>query len=286
MMEPIIITHIFDSPLNKVWDALTKEEALKKWYFNVENYVFEENNSFTFYEDCNAKKYLHRCTFLQIIPHKLIETTWSHPSHSKGESKLKWELSEIGTKTEVVLTHTGVENFADAGPDFSVENFRMGWESIVKNNLRNYLNGIEKLSFEIKINCPKNVVWDKLWNKENYKRWTNAFCEGSYYEGDLAQGNRVHLLTPSGEGMYSNILFLKEEKMLIFQHIGEIKNKLELPLDDSSKKWTGCNEAYYLEGEEDETTVRVELDCVPEYIGFMSKTFPLALQELKKISES
>ncbi len=285
-MEPIIVSQTLDAPLEKVWNALCKEAELKKWYFPVENYIFEIGKEFTFYESADSKDYLHRCKFLNIIPNQLIEHTWEHPSHSKGSSVVKWELASIGDKTKVTLTHTGVENFADAGPAFSKANFEQGWNAIVKTMLRNYLYGIEKLVFETEINAPASKVWQKLWDKNDYTVWTSPFCEGSYYEGDIKQGSRIHFLSPSGEGMYSDVAYMKENETVVIQHIGIVKDKKELPIDAETEKWTGCFEIYNLKENNGKTTVKAEVDSVEKHSDYMKKVFPAALAKLKEISES
>lgn len=285
-MEPIIVNFTFDTPLDKVWDALSKEDELKKWYFQVENYVFEVGKEFTFYESADSKSYLHRCRFLSIVPNKLIEYTWEHPSHSKGISVVKWELAAEGEKTKLTLTHTGIENFADAGPDFSKANFEMGWNAIVTNMLRNYLYGIEKLEFTVEINAAPEKVWQKLWDRESYKAWTNVFCEGSYYDGELKQGNRVHFLTPSGEGMFTDIAFLKENELMVLKHIGVVKDFKEQPMAEETKQWSGCFETYRLSQANGKTIVKAEVDCMAKYVAYMNTTFVLALEELKKLAEN
>lgn len=286
-METVTVTHTFDSPLDTVWNALSDGNELKKWYFPVQNYVFEIGKEFTFYESDSSHNFLHQCQFLNIIPQQLIEYSWAHPNQSKGSSVVKWELQdEGGTKTKLTLTHTGVENFADAGPDFSKANYEMGWNAIVKTTLRNYLYGIKKLVFEIDINATKEKVWAALWEKESYTAWTKPFCEGSYYEGELALGNRVHLLSPSGEGMYSDIAFFKENELMVFKHIGMLKEKKELPLDAETEKWTGSFESYMLKETNGTTELKVEVDTIGSYVDWMNNVFPLALSVLKKIAEN
>ena len=44
-------------------------------------------------------------------------------------------------------------------------------------------------------------------------------------------------------------------------------------------------EVYKLKEKEGKTTITAEIDCMSEYINYMNEKFPLALQELKKISE-
>jgi uncharacterized protein YndB with AHSA1/START domain len=285
-MEPIIIHYTFDAPLEKVWNALSDEAALKKWYFQVENYKFEVGNEFTFYESPDTRQYLHRARFLNIIPNKLIEYTWEHPSHSKGSSVVKWEIAADGDKTNLTLTHTGTETFADAGKDFTRANYEMGWNSIVGNTLRNYLYNIAKLEFTLEINATPEKVWQQLWGKESYKKWTNPFCEGSYYEGEIKQGNRIHFLTPSGEGMYANVYFLKENKFCVLRHIGMLHDFKELPVDAETEKWTGCFETYKLAANNGKTILTAEVDSLEQYADHMNTKFPLALQELKRISEN
>ena len=285
-MKPIIISQLFDSSIADVWNALSNKNALKTWYFPVQDFSFEVGKIFSFYESDHSQNFLHQCEFLRIEPQRIIEYTWTYPEHSNGSTILKWELFPEGTKTKVQITHSGVENFGDAGPDFSRTNFEMGWNAILKIKLRNYLYGIKKLVFEINIEASREKVWKTLWDKESYRLWAKPFTEGTYYEGELIQGNRVHLLSPSGEGMYSDVEILKENELLIFKHIGMLKDKKELPLDAETERWTGCFESYRLKETDGATQLIVEVDTIENYVDWMNKSFPLALQELKKISEA
>lgn len=285
-MEPIVVTQLLDVPAVKVWNALSLEAELKKWYFQVQDYVFEEGKTFTFYESEQSHLFFHKCQFLTIIPFKLIEYTWTHPSHSKGSSVVRWEIESQNDKTLVRLTHTGVENFADAGADFSKENFEMGWKAIVETTLRNFVYGIEKLVFTIEIKSTPERLWQKLWHNGNYTLWTEPFCEGSYFTGELKAGERVHFLAPSGKGMYSDIVFFKENELVVFNHIGMVKDMKELPLDSETEKWTGCFESYKLNPKGDVTCLEVEVDAILSYADFMKTAFPLALQRLKEIAET
>jgi len=286
MINPIVVTHVFDCQPEKVWNALSQEDELRKWYFPVQDYLFETGKEFFFYESEESQHYLHRCRFLTIIPGQMIEYAWSHPEQSKGSSVVKWVLGKEGEKTRVTLSHSGVENFSDAGEAFSRANYEMGWNAIVKNMLRNHLYGIRKLVFDIEIQAPASKVWQMLWEGENYTRWTEPFCPGTYIEGELKQGERVHLLSPSGEGMYSDIAFYRKNELLIFQHIGMLKDKMEIPLNDKTERWTGSFESYRLTEKDGKTHLRVEVDAIEDYYDYMKNTFPLALNRLREISET
>lgn len=286
MNNPIIFTERFDTTPDQIWQALTNVEAMKKWYFDVQDFVAVEGNDFYFYESGETREFLHRCKITRIEPPIVFAHTWSYPDHSKGSSLVTWEIMPEDDKTLVRITHDGVENFADGGTAFLRENFAAGWEAIMKNLLRNYLYHIQKLVFNIEIKAEASLVWKLLWNPESYTEWTSPFCEGSYYKGELAKGERVQFLVPLGEGMYSDIEFVKENELMILKHIGYMSDFKEIPLDEETRKWTGAFEIYRLKQDDDMTRLTVEVDTLPEYMEHMNEKFPLSLQKLKAMAEN
>jgi uncharacterized protein YndB with AHSA1/START domain len=146
---------------------------------------------------------------------------------------------------------------------------------------------MKTLQFTISINAPAAKVWHALWDLENYKVWTKTFIEGSYYKTDsFTEGSKIHLLTPKGDGMYSILDKVLPNECLAFRHIGSLKNFEELPLDSETEQWTNAMETYTLKGNGNSTQVTVNVDTFESYIDFMNKTFPVALNELKRIAES
>ena len=97
---------------------------------------------------------------------------------------------------------------------------------------------MKKLEFTIDINAPAEKVWYSLWDEENYKNWTNAFCEGSYVVTDYKEGSKAHFLSPSGEGMFSSVSINKPFEIMSFNHIGILKNFEEQPIDDETVRRT------------------------------------------------
>jgi hypothetical protein len=143
------------------------------------------------------------------------------------------------------------------------------------------------LNYTININATPEKVWKSLWDSENYKKWTKPFTEGSYYQTDnFSQGNKIHFLSPNGDGMYSTIDSMKENEYMAFKHWGEIKNFKEMPITDETKSWSGSMETYTLNKTANGTEVIVTADASEQYADFMNKAFPAALQEVKKISET
>lgn len=145
---------------------------------------------------------------------------------------------------------------------------------------------MKKLEFTISIKAPKEKVWYSLWDDENYENWTTAFCEGSYAISSWEEGSKIHFLSPSGGGMYSKISENKPFESMVFAHIGNIDNLKELPLDDETKQWTGCEERYTLTEKNEVTTLMVSVDALEQYIDFFKGTFPKALENIKAIAEN
>lgn len=148
------------------------------------------------------------------------------------------------------------------------------------------MGDIKRLIFEKEIKASAEHVWHCLWSQTTYKDWTSTFCEGSYYRGEMKKGSRIHFLSPEGLGMYSEIENFIENELLSIKHIGEMKDNQEMPLDSESSKWTGCYEIYRLNENYGITQIVVEVDVVNDFVDYMNKTFPLALERLKQICES
>ena len=268
----------------KVWQALTDKSQMKEWYFDIPDFELKTGAVFNFYEPGEAKQYHHRCRILEIVPEKKFSHTWTHPSHSKGESVVTWLLNHENGVTEVTLQHEGTENFADAGEAFAPENYQMGWNGFMA-ILKNYVYGIRKHTYKTEINAPAEKVWNILLNDDTYRQWTTFFCEGSYYKGELKQGGRIHFLTPDGRGMYSDIIFHTPPYNILFQHIGELNDFKEQPLDEATEKWTGCFENYIITENEGKTTLTAEVDLSPEHAVSFDVVFPKGLAKIKELAE-
>ncbi len=140
--------------------------------------------------------------------------------------------------------------------------------------------------FSIEIATEPNKVWHVLWNQQFYAQWTTPFGEGSFALSDWREGSRIHFLSPSGDGMYSQIKTLVVNQNMFFTHIGYLKNFEEQPLDDETKQWNDARENYTLTPHENGTTLTVDMDLMEKYVSFFEKTFPEGLQLVKKLSES
>ena len=144
---------------------------------------------------------------------------------------------------------------------------------------------MKNLSFEIEINATAEKVWDAMWTEENYRKWTSAFCEGSYAKSSWKQGERIHFLDSNGNGMFSEITTLVPNKKMFFTHLGNIKNLEEQPIDEATKAWSGAQENYTVISNGVTSKVIVTMDIVEEYANFFSESFPKGLATIKEIAE-
>ena len=144
---------------------------------------------------------------------------------------------------------------------------------------------METLEFKIRIKAHAEKVWSVLWDDETYKKWTQAFCEGSYAISDWNEGDKIHFMSPNGEGMNSIIDKKIPNEYMAFKHLGEIKDFKELPIDEETKEWSGAMETYRLTPDDEFTDLVAQVDVVEKYIDYFKEAFPKGLEKVKELSE-
>jgi len=150
----------------------------------------------------------------------------------------------------------------------------------------NNTSALKRISFSTTINAPKEKVWNVLWNDETYKAWTSVFSEGSCAVSDWNEGSKVLFLDGKGSGMYSTIAKKVPNEFMSFRHIGEVKDGVEQPVDEKTQSWSGGTENYTLKETNGVTELTIDLDMVAEMMDYFNKTFPAALEQVKKLSEA
>lgn len=144
---------------------------------------------------------------------------------------------------------------------------------------------MKTLNFTTKINAPKEKVWNILWDDANYRKWTKVFMEGSYAVSDWKEGSKVLFLSPEGEGMFSRIEKKIPNELMSFKHLGVVKDKMEQPETEETKKWSGAMENYSLKEKDGITELTVDLDTIEDHEKYFSETFPKALDAVKDLAE-
>lgn len=135
----VVIERVLDRPVEKVWKAITDREQMKKWYFDLDGFRPEKGFHFKFSgQGHTGEQYMHLCTITEIIPQKKLQYSWEYEGHP-GHSLVTFELSEMGDKTKLNLTHEGLETFPQDNTDFARKSFREGWSELTGKLLPEFL---------------------------------------------------------------------------------------------------------------------------------------------------
>lgn len=124
-----------------VWKAITDKKEMKKWYFDLEEFIPEVGFEFSFRGGTEERKYLHNCRITEVIYGKKLCHTWSYEG-IPGETTLCFEIITVNEGlTKLKLSHSGFETFPADNPDLAPKNFDEGWTYILGTSLKNYLEG-------------------------------------------------------------------------------------------------------------------------------------------------
>lgn len=137
--EPFVIEQTYNSPITKVWEALTDNEKLKHWYFQLDDFKPEVGFKFRFSGTDKGVTFWHQCVIQEVIPFKKLSYTWRYEEYP-GDSLVSIELFDEGdSKTRLRLTHSGLETFPQDNPSFARESFAKGWTYITGTSLKGFL---------------------------------------------------------------------------------------------------------------------------------------------------
>ncbi|MEI9918140.1 MAG: SRPBCC domain-containing protein [Bacteroidota bacterium] len=137
MSTPVVVEKVINAPVSRVWKAITSHEEMQKWYFKMPAFEPKKGFEFTFLGSSKGQTFTHLCTITEVIENKKLQHTWSFKEY-EGMSVVTWELTDMGGKTKVTLTHTGLETFGNE-PALAPKNFEAGWTAIVGTNLPKFL---------------------------------------------------------------------------------------------------------------------------------------------------
>jgi uncharacterized protein YndB with AHSA1/START domain len=135
--DPVIVECIYLAPVKKVWEALTDNDKMRKWYFDISAFKPELGFEFQFEGGSKDQTYVHLCKITEIIPEEKLQYSWRYAGYH-GNSLVTFELFPEGEKTRIKLTHEGLETFPEEH-DFSKESFTNGWNHIIGKSLKDFV---------------------------------------------------------------------------------------------------------------------------------------------------
>jgi uncharacterized protein YndB with AHSA1/START domain len=136
---PVIIERLLDASSDRVWEAITNNTQMKKWYFDLAEFKPEVGFEFTFNGGPPGRVFVHLCRITEVIPGKKLKHSWKYKGY-EGNSSVTFELFPAGNKTRIKLTHEGLETFPiTEHNDFAKENFMQGWTDIIGRSLKEFV---------------------------------------------------------------------------------------------------------------------------------------------------
>lgn len=140
--SPIRIERILNAPVALVWEAITVNEKMKQWYFDLAEFIPVLGFEFQFYGQTeDGTRYLHLCEITEVVLFEKLKHSWRYDGYA-GISYVSFELAGVGHTTHLTLTHSGLESFPEDNPDFARANFEAGWTEIIGRGLNAYVENI------------------------------------------------------------------------------------------------------------------------------------------------
>lgn len=148
------------------------------------------------------------------------------------------------------------------------------------------MTSLKRIQFTTTISAPVAVVWHHVTSPESYKRWASVFMEGSYFDGAWEKGSKIRFLSPSGDGMISEIADNRKNEFISIRHLGFIANGVEDTTSEAIRAWAPAYENYTFLSVPEGTKMIVDQDVAAEWEEHLSQAWPKALVLLKELSES
>lgn len=136
--QPIVVEQACNASPERVWQALTDVNQMRKWYFDISEFKAEPGFEFSFYgEGSKGEQYKHVCKVIEVVFGKKLSYSWQYEG-LEGSSTVTFELRPVGKKTSVKLTHRGLHTFPHH-PDFSRDSFGAGWSELIGKLLKDFV---------------------------------------------------------------------------------------------------------------------------------------------------
>ena len=138
---------IIDAPAQKVWEALTRPEIIKKYFFGTDTVTdWKVGGPIQFSGEFNGKSYKDRGTVLEVDPGTLVRYQyWSSlsglPDVPENYLTISYFLTELDSKTRLDISQENVKN--ELVRDHSEEN----WRKVLSNLKRMIENNAKVLAF-------------------------------------------------------------------------------------------------------------------------------------------
>ena len=136
--NPLIKEFIYNSPVEKVWQAFIDTDKMRKWYF-PQLQKFEPTIGYKFQFDDKNAVFQKEWMVTKVTPGKTFAHSWTYKGYA-GNSEVIFDLFAEGNRTRLRVTQTNLESFPH-DPHFRRERFERGWDDLLGQNLKRLLEG-------------------------------------------------------------------------------------------------------------------------------------------------
>lgn len=148
---------------------------------------------------------------------------------------------------------------------------------------------MNKISFDIAIEAPVSLVYQTMLDDVTYREWTSAFNASSHYQGSWNKGEKIIFIGVDEKGdcggMVSRIKENIPNQFVSIEHLGLVKDGVEITQGPEVEGWAGALENYRFTTSNGTTHVNIEMDSNEEFESYFKDTWPKALAKLKSICE-
>jgi uncharacterized protein YndB with AHSA1/START domain len=143
---PIVVTQVFNTTPNVVWNAITQLAPMQQWFFNnIPNFKSVVGFETQFDICVEDRVFTHLWKITEVVPLSKIVYQWHYANH-QGRSTVAFEITPKNNETTLQVTAVAIESFDDTIPEFKRESALAGWTYLIQQSLVAYLqknNSIE-----------------------------------------------------------------------------------------------------------------------------------------------
>ncbi|TRX72458.1 SRPBCC domain-containing protein [Carboxylicivirga sp. M1479] len=138
-VEAIITQQIFNCSSARIWEAITKVDEMRQWFFNnIPDFKAEPGFETQFMVDAGERQFMHLWRIIEVEKLKLIKYHWSYEDYT-GVGFVTFKIEEKETYTTLIVISEGMGSFEPKVPEFSRESCQGGWNYFIKEQLKSYL---------------------------------------------------------------------------------------------------------------------------------------------------
>lgn len=138
--EPIVVEQSFPVQPEVVWQAVTKPDLMRQWYFEqILDFRPEVGFETQFDIEVNGRLFRHQWKVTEVVAGESITYTWRYEGYP-GLGSTEWKLSKTDEGTKLVLISTGIESFSQDITEFTRESGQAGWRYFIQQRLPSFLN--------------------------------------------------------------------------------------------------------------------------------------------------